>query len=155
MGNILGRPQIFYISYATPPPAYSESDELGDDYSSTYDSYDDSYAPYGWAQFIPDLCCYPWTSDYEGYDDSAWDGAVVGVVRRKGCRNRNHWALAFRAGIDISQLPHRIRGFRTRIPSRCKRTCGDWRRVYVLTEISSSDDDSSSQATQIYIIEDD
>lgn len=85
MGNILGRPQIFYISYATPPPAYSESDELGDDYSSTYDSYDDSYAPYGWAQFIPDLCCYPWTSDYEGYDDSAWDGAVVGVVRRKGC----------------------------------------------------------------------
>ncbi|XXH05742.1 hypothetical protein Hte_012178 [Hypoxylon texense] len=153
MGNILGTPQTFYISYDW----HDSSDSSYVDPNYTSSTTDESCAPYGWQQFFSGLLCCPWcggTLDYrevkQPEEDLGWDGAIVGIVRRRGCRIRDHWALAFRPGLDISQLPRRIDGFRTRIPSQCRRTCGP-RRVYVIRGDSSSDDDSSV-ATEIVFV---
>ncbi|KAI4868062.1 hypothetical protein F4820DRAFT_445417 [Hypoxylon rubiginosum] len=154
MGNILGTPQTFYISYDWHDS--SDSSYIDSDYVSS--TSEESCAPYSWQQFVSDLLCCPWcggTLDYkaEEEEDFGWDGAIVGVVRRRGCRIRDHWALAFRPGFDVSQLPRRIDGFRTRIPSRCRRTCRP-QRVYVIGgESSSDDDDDSSVATEIIFVD--
>ncbi|KAI1771696.1 hypothetical protein F4818DRAFT_454482 [Hypoxylon cercidicola] len=134
MGNILGTPRPFYISYDWDG---SFDDYADTNYSSSYDtsygeSYDESGAPYDWSQSFSELLCCPCCGgawDYEQEEDSGWDAAVVGFVRRKDCRNRDHWALAFGPEVDISQLPGRIDGFRTFIPDRCRRTCRS-RHVY-------------------------
>ncbi|KAI0838028.1 hypothetical protein F5Y06DRAFT_304092 [Hypoxylon sp. FL0890] len=141
MGNIFGRPRVVYITYE-----YHRSSSVhvdGDD--STSD--DESYAPYGWGQFLSDMFCCPWFGRSPGTqseDSSGWNGAVIGI------QIRDHWALAFRSGIDVSQLPRRISGFRTRIPSRCRRICTRRQRVYVFAD--SSSDSGSSVATDIIIV---
>ncbi|KAI0848158.1 hypothetical protein F5Y00DRAFT_262793 [Daldinia vernicosa] len=94
MGNILGSQRVFYVGYE-----YTRS--------SVHGSSDD----------ISD-------GSQERDLSGGWGGNVVGVKRRKGCITRDHWALKFRPGIDASQLPRRIKGFRTKIPSRCKENCG-------------------------------
>ncbi|KAI0467390.1 hypothetical protein F4859DRAFT_494276 [Xylaria cf. heliscus] len=53
-------------------------------------------------------------------DPRGWGGGVRGIVRRKGCKHRDHRALAFHRDIDTSMLPDRIKGFRTR-PLDCNR----------------------------------
>ncbi|KAI1101509.1 hypothetical protein F4804DRAFT_9582 [Jackrogersella minutella] len=145
MGNIFGKPQIFFVSYEPSPSSSPYSYGDSDDYTSD----DGSYAPYGWGQFASDLCCCPWFGGYPGQEpDDSWNGAIVGIVRRKGCKNQDHWALAFRPDVDVSQLPRRLNGFRTHVPTRCRRTCPYRRRVYIVTNMSSSYDDSSMVADQ-------
>ncbi|KAI1392155.1 uncharacterized protein F4822DRAFT_441228 [Hypoxylon trugodes] len=121
MGNVLGRSQVFYI------PAH-DSDDDDDDDEDTSD--DESYAPYGWPQALRDIFCGIPLSREDRRGSSRWDGAIVGLIRRPDCTTRDHWALKFRSDVDVSSLPRRIRGFRTRIPSRCERICSPkkWRR---------------------------
>ncbi|KAI2466484.1 hypothetical protein F4781DRAFT_434358 [Annulohypoxylon bovei var. microspora] len=150
MGNILGKPRVFYLAYDYeyyPSSSSSEWYYYGDEYAGD----EQSYEPYGWA----DLCCYPWfegasAEEEDEEEETSWGGAVVGIVRRKGCTTPDHWALAFRSDIDVTQLPRRINGFRTRIPSRCKRTCSYWQPVFIFAEGSSSDD-SSLEATDFVV----
>ncbi|KAI2781340.1 hypothetical protein F4815DRAFT_444518 [Daldinia loculata] len=117
MGNILGSQRVFYVGYEyTRSPVHDSSDDTSDDVV---------YAPYGWRQFFRELFGYPQNDGSQERDSSGgWRGNVVGVKRRKGCVTRDHWALKFRPGIDTTQLPRRIKGFRTKIPSRCKENCG-------------------------------
>ncbi|KAI3320848.1 hypothetical protein HD806DRAFT_547035 [Xylariaceae sp. AK1471] len=62
--------------------------------------------------------------------DGGWGGGVRGFIRRKGCKNKNHYALAFHPGIDISSYPDRLKldlrplnnnnnNVRTRLPEKC------------------------------------
>ncbi|KAI1417215.1 hypothetical protein F5Y13DRAFT_185286 [Hypoxylon sp. FL1857] len=148
MGNIFGRPHVIYVTYEYYPRAANNHVDSDD---STSD--DESYAPYGWGQFFLDLFCCPWFGGFSGTqreDPGGWNGAIIGIVRRKGCQIRDHWALAFRSGIDISQLPRRISGFRTRIPSRCRRICTRRQRIYVVRD--SSSDGGSSVATDVIVV---
>lgn len=90
MGNILGTPQTFYISYDWHDS--SDSSYIDSDYVSS--TSEESCAPYSWQQFVSDLLCCPWcggTLDYkaEEEEDFGWDGAIVGVVRRRGCVGSN------------------------------------------------------------------
>ncbi|KAI1378942.1 hypothetical protein F4677DRAFT_465232 [Hypoxylon crocopeplum] len=145
MGNIFGKPRAFYTAsvYDTSPDYnsgdYEYDGDLDYDFELDYyyTSYYDSYLPFDWSQFL--LCCpwYPSPLDEEYDEDSYWDGAIYGVVRRKACKDRDHWALAIRHDIDVSQLPRRIDGYRTRIPSRCERKCGNRQRFCASGDKSS------------------
>ncbi|KAK6956404.1 hypothetical protein Daesc_001681 [Daldinia eschscholtzii] len=123
MGNILGSQRVFYVGYEY---------YRGSTHESSHDTSDDVvYAQYGWRQFFRELFGGPQPPDSgsrhgETWDEEGggWGGKVVGIQRKKGCITRDHWALKFRSEIDTSQLPRRIKGFRTNIPSRCKKNCG-------------------------------
>ncbi|KAI1472349.1 uncharacterized protein F4812DRAFT_454166 [Daldinia caldariorum] len=124
MGNILGSQRVFYAGY--------EYHRGSADGSRSHDDDDVVYARYGWRQFLRVLLSGPAGSggnEARGQSRSweargGWGGKVVGIQRKKGCINRDHWALKFQPGIDTSQLPRRVKGFRTKIPSRCKKNCG-------------------------------
>ncbi|KAI2604911.1 uncharacterized protein GGS25DRAFT_524406 [Hypoxylon fragiforme] len=131
MGNILGKQRVFYISY--DPSSSSSSPSSSSSTTSSEEEDDDDgegvevyYTSYGWPQ---DMFWFPHQGNY-GQWGWGWEGAVVGVARRKGCTNRDHWALAFRSNVDVSRLhlPRRINGVRTQIPNRCRETCGRHRR---------------------------
>ncbi|KAI1141062.1 hypothetical protein F5Y05DRAFT_410914 [Hypoxylon sp. FL0543] len=164
MGNIFGRPRVVYVTYERyyPRPANNAEEEDDDEDDSTSD--DASYAPYGWGKFLSDMCCCPWFGGSSGTrrrGSQGWNGAVIGIVRRRGCQKaaympipqahnynptqqvRDHWALAFKSSVDVSKLPRRMSGFRTRIPSRCRRTCARPQRVYVLAGSPSSSSSAS------------
>ncbi|KAI1206691.1 uncharacterized protein F4807DRAFT_463380 [Annulohypoxylon truncatum] len=159
MGNVLGKPQVLYITYdnkkcspsSSYPQYYYYYYYYDDDYEyefasdeAVYDSYDYDCCP--WCGL------YPVEQEYEA-EEPSWEGAVIGIVRRKSCTDRNHWALAFRSDIDVSQLPRRINGYRTRIPSRCKRTCSYWQPVYIFTEQESPNDSGSLEPIE-FVTED-
>ncbi|KAI0172451.1 hypothetical protein GGR52DRAFT_572286 [Hypoxylon sp. FL1284] len=116
MGNVCGSRRVFYIGcgWGRPGGDGSSSDNTT---ASNSTSSGESGEPYGWPQLLAEMFCGCGAS---GDDSSA---VVVGMRRRKGCRIRDHWALAFRPGVDVAQLPPRIAGYRTRIPERCRRRC--------------------------------
>ncbi|KAI2634746.1 hypothetical protein GGS26DRAFT_589665 [Hypomontagnella submonticulosa] len=141
MGNIFGR-ETYYVSNVRFHPVTP----IYEYYDDTYTGEEDYSQPYGWGQFFSDLCC------GAEWEDSGWGGAVVGIAKRRGCQNQDHWALAFRPGTDLSQLPRRIDGFRTHIPRRCRRECGRVRRrVYVYAVEGSSDEDSSAETDLVMV----
>ncbi|KAI1803774.1 hypothetical protein F4811DRAFT_553561 [Daldinia bambusicola] len=126
MGNILGSQRVFYVGYEYYRGSAHDSSSDDADDNSTSD--DVVYAQYGWREFLRELLLGPRGSS-ESRDESwgsrgGWGGKIVGIQRKKGCITRDHWALKFRSGIDTSQLPRRVKGFRTKIPSRCKKNCG-------------------------------
>ncbi|KAI1766121.1 hypothetical protein GGR53DRAFT_464689 [Hypoxylon sp. FL1150] len=155
MGNILGNPQTFYVSYDCDNPSECNPSSLTSD--------EQILAPYAWPRFFSELMCCPWCENNlacEGYEwdgenenevvgeDWGWAGTVIGIARRRGCRNRDHWTLVFRSGVDVSQLPKRINGLRTQVPRHCGRSCGGGRRmVYVMGECISSDGDADGKYT--------
>ncbi|KAI0883981.1 uncharacterized protein GGS22DRAFT_28349 [Annulohypoxylon maeteangense] len=150
MGNILGKPQVIYITYGydySPNSSSSQHYRYGDGYEYEYKGGEQLYNCYDW-DCCPWCGLYPVEQESQGID---WEGAVIGIVRRKGCTNRNHWALAFRSDIDVSQLPRRIKGYRTRIPSRCKRTCSDWQPVYIFLEQDSSHSSGSLEEAASFV----
>ncbi|KAI0894088.1 hypothetical protein F4806DRAFT_130233 [Annulohypoxylon nitens] len=146
MGNVLGKPQVLYITtdYKSPSnSSYSLYYYYDNDYEYEYLDNREIYDYYNSYDYYD--CC-PWCGLIPAdqvYEVPDWEDAVIGVVRRKGCTNRDHWALAFRSDIDVSQLPRRINGYRTRIPSRCQNTCSYWQPVYIFVEQESSDGSSS------------
>ncbi|KAI1089512.1 hypothetical protein F5B19DRAFT_495324 [Rostrohypoxylon terebratum] len=149
MGNVLGKPQVLHITYDSKSPSSDSSSiqpyyyDSDNDYEYEYldnKEFCDYYNSYDYYDRCPWCGLIPADQVYEVPD---WEDAVVGVVRRKGCTNRDHWALAFRSDIDVSQLPRRINGYRTRIPSRCKNMCSYWQPVYIFAEQESSDSGSS------------
>ncbi|KAI6089305.1 hypothetical protein F4821DRAFT_257099 [Hypoxylon rubiginosum] len=169
MGNIFGKPQTFYVSYDwdNPSEPYIDTDPSSCSSSSSCSCSssnscpcpcpcpcscsDDSLAPNNRPHLFMSLLCCPWygntlvvdesSEDEDEDEDSGWDGAVVGI------RIRDHWALAFRSGVDVYQLPRRINGFRTRVPRQCRRTCGRRRVVYIIGDDSSSSEEDASEVT--------
>ncbi|KAI0384509.1 hypothetical protein F5Y04DRAFT_277885 [Hypomontagnella monticulosa] len=138
MGNILGR-EVYYISNVryngVAPIIYDNSADTGEEY----------YKSYGWGQFFSDLCC------GAEWEDSGWGGSIVGIARRRGCKNQDHWALAFSPGTDLSQLPKRIEGFRTHIPRRCRRECGRARRRIYIYAVEDTSDDSDADTDLVMV----
>ncbi|KAI1827746.1 hypothetical protein F4861DRAFT_535949 [Xylaria intraflava] len=57
-----------------------------------------------------------------GHGDS-WGSGVKGIARRKGCKNKKHYALALRAGIDTSSYPDRPGSRSMKHLSRLPDTC--------------------------------
>ncbi|KAI8957108.1 hypothetical protein F5Y11DRAFT_352910 [Daldinia sp. FL1419] len=121
MGNILSSCHVFYVGYEfSRVSAHGSSNDTGDDTGD-----DKARAPYGSRRVFPELCRCPQgdgSQDRERW--GGWGGKVVGIQRRKGCKTSDHWALNLRPDIDVLRLPRRIKGFRTKIPGRCKKTCG-------------------------------
>ncbi|KAL7621342.1 hypothetical protein AAE478_008663 [Parahypoxylon ruwenzoriense] len=151
MGNLLGRPRCYYVSYYRDPipadgycadsPRHSDYYARGDDGNDSREEEDDdeygscsSSDDPGPPRYLFGLSCLPMCDDRpRGETGTSWGGNVVGVARRKGCRTRDHWSLAFRPDIDASQLPPRVAGFRVQIPRElCRRTCELGQRYYVL-----------------------
>ncbi|KAI0147446.1 hypothetical protein GGR57DRAFT_515698 [Xylariaceae sp. FL1272] len=52
-----------------------------------------------------------------------WDSDVKGIARRKGCKNNEHYALAFHPSVDVSELPDEYEWnglkWRTKLPEKC------------------------------------
>ncbi|KAI0010877.1 hypothetical protein F4779DRAFT_269416 [Xylariaceae sp. FL0662B] len=71
-----------------------------------------------------------------------WHATIKGLARPTGCSDRQHWALAYESYVDISKLPPRVAGIRTRIQKDCRtdmhrrkheqapQNTGWWRRYY-------------------------
>ncbi|KAI2619658.1 hypothetical protein GGR54DRAFT_123311 [Hypoxylon sp. NC1633] len=145
MNSRVRRPRVYY-DYDTEPEYIYYNNNL--DYNNGL-LYDEDYVQYGWPEDTPDVTCCSWChgpleylfmgpgehdmpccpwceGPFEYADDQeSWlDWATLGIFKRRGCNNRNHWTLAFRSSIDIHQLPRSISGIRTRNSSPCGRTCG-------------------------------
>ncbi|KAI0019727.1 hypothetical protein F4780DRAFT_780217 [Xylariomycetidae sp. FL0641] len=57
-----------------------------------------------------------------------WGGDVRGLARRKGCRNPEHYVLAFQPWAEsdaAAARPDRLMGIRTRLPPRCRNRTHD------------------------------